>query len=260
MKKYRIYIDETGNSDLKASGNQNHQYLCLAGVVMDLDYVQNVFQPKLEQLKKDFFNSHPDEPIIFHRKELMNAKYPFHSLKDENKKNEFNTAYLKLLSDTDFSIIAVLIDKLEHNEGYATWKYDPYHYCQEILVEHYRLFLHLNHFKGDVMIESRGGAEDMRLKKSFNNLIEKGTQYLKSEEIKEVLTSTQLKVKPKNANIAGLQLADLLAHPIRRWIFNNILNIKEEKQTFADEILKIIEPKIFKYKEKIIGYGAKKLP
>ena len=121
MKKYRIYIDETGNSDLKASGNQNHQYLCLAGVVMDLDYVQNVFQPKLEQLKKDFFNSHPDEPIIFHRKELMNAKYPFHSLKDENKKNEFNTAYLKLLSDTDFSIIAVLIDKLEHNEGYATW-------------------------------------------------------------------------------------------------------------------------------------------
>ena len=260
MKKYRIYIDETGNSDLKASGNENHQFLCLAGIVMDLEYVREVFQPKLEQLKKDFFDSHPDEPIVFHRKELMNAKHPFQSLKNEIKRNEFNNVYLQLLEETDFTIIAVLIDKLEHNEGYATWKYDPYHYCQEILVERYRLFLHLNNVKGDVMIESRGGSEDMRLKKSFNKLIENGTQYLKSEEIKEVLTSVQLKVKPKTANVAGLQLADLLAHPIRRWIFKNILSKEEVKNTFADDILKKIEPKFFTYKGKISGYGAKKLP
>jgi len=260
MKKYRIYIDETGNSDLKASGNENHQYLCLAGVIMDLDYVREIFQPKLEELKRNFFDSHPDDPIILHRKELMSGKHPFKSLNNSIIRDEFNNAFLRLLEETDFTIIAVLIDKLEHNEGYSTWKYDPYHYSQEILVERYRLFLHLNNVKGDVMIESRGGAEDMRLKKSFHKLIENGTQYLKSEEIKQVFTSVQLKVKPKTANVAGLQLADLLAHPIRRWIFKNILLKEDHKSTFADEILTRIEPKLFKVKGKIQGYGAKKLP
>jgi hypothetical protein len=260
LKKFRIYIDETGNSDLKSSTNPNHQYLCLAGAIIDLQYVRDHFQPSLEKLKNDFFNSHPDEPIIFHRKELLYAKHPFAALRNEEIKRNFNQALLELLQKTPFTIIAVLIDKLEHNEGYATWRYDPYHYCQEILVERYRLFLELNSGVGDVMIESRGGKEDMRLKKSFENLLENGTQYLKPQELKATFTSKQLKVKPKSANIAGLQLADLIAHPIRRWIFKNMLNIDDGKQIFSDKIIEVIEPKFMKYKDKIIGYGAKKLP
>ena len=217
MKKYRIYIDETGNSDLKNSNNPNHQFLCLAGVAMDLQYVRDIFQPKLERLKNTYFNSHPDEPIVFHRKELLYANPPFSILQDENLRAKFNHDYLTFLDKSEFTIISVLIDKQEHNEGYETWKYDLYHYCQEILLERFRLFLHLKNSIGDVMIESRGGKEDMRLKKSFEKLMENGTQYLKPEELSAVITSKQLKVKPKNANISGLQLADLVAHPIRRW-------------------------------------------
>ena len=38
--KYRIYIDEVGNPDLKSSDNPNHRFLSLTGVILELGYVQ----------------------------------------------------------------------------------------------------------------------------------------------------------------------------------------------------------------------------
>ena len=77
----------------------------------------------------------------------------------------------------------------------------------------------MNNSKGDVMVESRGGKEDMRLKKSFRRILEQGTHHLSSEDLQNHFTSKELKVKPKKANVSGLQIADLIAHPTRRWFF-----------------------------------------
>ncbi|MCK4466314.1 MAG: hypothetical protein KAU83_11440, partial [Bacteroidales bacterium] len=147
------------------------------------------------------------------------------------------------------------------DERYSTWKYDPYHYCQEILVERFRLFLDINQTKGDVMFESRGGKEDMRLKKSFRRILDNGTHNLSSEDLQEHFTTKELKVKPKSANVSGLQVADLIAHPSRRWFYKNVFKMDDGKKTFGDEIIEIIEKyKFFKYDGKIYGYGTKKLP
>lgn len=260
--KYRIYIDEVGNSDLKSSANEEHRFLCLTGVIFRLDYVQEILQPELEQLKTKYFGSHPDEPVVLHRKELLHKKYPFQALADEAVLNAFNQEFLSLLQKWDYKVIGVVIDKQEHNQNYAaTWKYDPYHYCQETLLERYKLFLNIHDSAGDVMIESRGGKEDMRLKKSFRTLMDKGTNFITAKELNERITSKELKVKSKGANIAGLQLADLLAHAVRRYVFKTVMSIVEDKRTFSDDIIEILEAeKFFRYKEKIIGYGAKKLP
>ncbi|MCF8378617.1 MAG: DUF3800 domain-containing protein [Bacteroidales bacterium] len=158
-------------------------------------------------------------------------------------------------------MISVLIDKLEHNQRYSTWKYDPYHYCQEILIERFRLFLDIKGAVGDMMFESRGGKEDMRLKRSFRKILESGTNNLSSQDLIEHFSSKELKVKPKSANISGLQLADLVAHPARRWFFKNILKMDDGKETFGDEIIRILDTdKFFRYNSKLYGYGAKKLP
>jgi len=163
MSKYRIYIDEVGNNDLRSSENPNHRYLSLTGIIIKLDYVQSSVQPAIEGLKKKYFDSHPDEPIILHRKELVNKKYPFNKLKDPDVEKSFNSDLLDLLESLEYKVISVLIDKLEHHKKYSTWKYDPYHYCIEILVERFFFFLNSNNATGDVMIESRGGKEDMRI-------------------------------------------------------------------------------------------------
>ena len=48
---YRLYIDETGNADLKASRDPNHRYLSLTGLIMDLDHVRDKAAPGFEALK-----------------------------------------------------------------------------------------------------------------------------------------------------------------------------------------------------------------
>ncbi len=259
--KYRIYVDEVGNSDLGSSQNPNHRFLCLTGVIVDLEYVRNTLFPQLEHLKAKYFDYHPDESIIFHRKELLKKKPPFTALHDNEVEKAFNLELMEKLREWEYTVISVIIDKLEHDQRYSTWKYDPYHYCQEILVERYSLFLDIQDSVGDVMFESRGGKEDMRLKKSFRRILESGTNNLTADDLQLHLTSKELKVKPKSANISGLQLADLLAHPARRWFFKNIFNMEDGRITFGDEIIEILEEdKFFRYNEKIYGYGVKKLP
>jgi hypothetical protein len=43
VAKYRMYVDEVGNPDLGSSGNPNHRYLSLTGVMIDLEYVSRRF-------------------------------------------------------------------------------------------------------------------------------------------------------------------------------------------------------------------------
>ncbi len=95
--KYRLYVDEVGNSDLKASTDPNHRYLSLTGVIMELGYVRTTVFPAVETLKSRYFDSHPDDPLILHRKELVNKRYPFHHLRDPAVEKAFNDELLALL-------------------------------------------------------------------------------------------------------------------------------------------------------------------
>ena len=79
--KYRVYIDEVGNPDLRSSDNPNHRFLSLTGVIVEVGYVASVLHPQMEGLKALYFGSHPDEPVILHRKELVNAKDPFREMR-----------------------------------------------------------------------------------------------------------------------------------------------------------------------------------
>ncbi len=258
--KYRLYIDEVGNNDMGSSANPNHRFLCLTGVVFELDYVKTVITPDVEALKNKYFDSHPDDPIILHRKEMINKKHPFKALIDPSVESEFNTEFLYLLGKWTFKTITVLIDKLEHQSKYTTWRYDPYHYCMAIMLERFHLRLKEVGVMGDMMFESRGGKEDMRLKESYHNIIMNGTDWIKAEDLKETITSNELKIKPKSANIAGLQIADLLAYPLYRYALKFYALKDDGRDTFNEQILEVIKPKIFKNGHRIDGYGLKKLP
>ena len=139
--KFRLYIDEVGDPGLKAVNNPKHRYLSLTGVIMELGYVQDVAFPRLEDLKRKYFRSHVDDPVILHRKELINQKHPFQILRDPKVRKKFDRELLKLLSQLQYSVITVIIDKLEHKTRYSVWQYDPYHYCLKVMLERYVLFL-----------------------------------------------------------------------------------------------------------------------
>jgi hypothetical protein len=259
--KYRMYVDEVGNSDLASSRDPNHRYLSLTGVILELEYVARVVFPALEDLKARYFGSHPDDPIILHRKELLNKKPPFECLSDPGVEISFNGELLELLDRLHYVVITVVIDKQEHIERYKVWRFDPYHYCLTILTERYALWLQSRQVKGDVMAESRGGKEDRRLKDSFERAYLHGSDYVKPEVFDACFTSRQLKVKAKANNIAGLQLADLIAYP--SYAATRARHMKAAlPANFGGRIAVILEESkyIRSHQGQIDGWGRKWLP
>jgi hypothetical protein len=251
--KYRIYIDEVGNPDLESSDDPNHRFLSLTGIILELGYVETVLHPQMEALKAEYFRSHPDDPVIFHRKEMVNAKPPFEVLKDVKMQQRFDQELLKLMATWEYTVISVCLDKEKHKETYTAWRYDPYHYCLAVLLERFVFFLHRMDSQGDAMAESRGGKEDMRLKASFHRLWENGTEYVTPDQFQRALTSRQLKVKLKANNVSGLQLADLLAHPSRNEILQEQGLLGREIGLFAQSVIKILQKKYDQQEGRIFG-------
>ena len=76
------------------------------------------------------------------------------------------------------------------------------------------------------------------------------------------LTSKQLKVKPKTANIAGLQIADLIAYPSRREMLLEKGFLERLRFDFSDRITELLTEKYLKNDKtgEICGWGKKFLP
>jgi Protein of unknown function (DUF3800) len=259
--KYRLYIDEVGNPGLSASENPKHRYLSLTGVILELGNVDTFVFPRLEDLKRRYFGSHADEPVILHRKEMVTRKPPFEALADPEVERAFNGDLIAFLEEVEFVTMTVVIDKLDHSNRYHVWRFDPYHYCLRVMIERYVPWLEECNARGDVMAERRGGKEDRRLKVSFEQLILSGTDYVSPQRFLSALTSRQLKVKAKVSNIAGLQIADVIAHPSYR----SIVAEREGEPMMAPFGLRIVEilnaKKYHRSKAgRIEGYGRKWLP
>ena len=262
MEKYRMYIDESGNSDMESCDNPNHRFLCLCGIVFKLNYVNEIFAGEFENFKAEFFGKNADNPVVLHRNDILNFRGPFNILKNKQTKQQFNERLLKNLENWDFKIITVLIDKKEHNDIHPSWKEHPYHYCLKVLMEKYCSFLRQYGSVGDVLIESRNKVDDRKLREEYNKIFNNGTEYWKSEDLQLFLTSAQIKIELKAMNIAGLQIADLLAQPMRNRILEYYkLKRKDEIKTFGETVTDTVKSKIYKGKNgKYWGYGLKKLP
>lgn len=248
-----MYIDESGNPDLRNSDDPNHRFLSLTGIIVDLSYVAHTLYPEMEALKSRYFGSHPDDPVIFHRKELVNRRHPFQALRDIRIEYAFSQDLLAHLRKWQYRVISVCIDKKKHVRTYGTWVRDPYYYCMSVLLERFNFWLNRNNSTGDVMAESRGSKEDRRLKREFRNLWTNGTEFVDSSQFQRSLTSRELKVKPKTANVSGLQLADLIAHPSRSEILYEQGLFGRDLPTFTRQIVAILATKYDRNGSQICG-------
>lgn len=265
-KKYRLYVDEVGDPGLGSASVAVHRYFSLTGVFLELSYVDAEVHSRLEELKRRHFASkiHVDEPLILHRKEIVNKKPPYESLRNVERRAAFDADLLEMIHHLDYKMITVVLDKVEHSNRYIVWRHDPYHYCITVLIERYALWLERHRHVGDVMGESRGGKADMRLKKSFRRLWENGTDWVRAETIQSVLTSCELKVKKKDNNIAGLQLADIIAYPSYKYVLEQYHALEGQRiGGFGRRITEIlVNTKYLRNPSsgEIAGWGIKYLP
>lgn len=257
IKRYRLYIDESGDHTYIDLENTARRYLCLLGLFTEVEVYRTSFHPALEELKQTHFPHNPDEPLILHRKELVNRRGALGRLKNPESEQDFNTDLLKFLADQDYKLIGVVIDKKIHIERYGKAAYHPYHSCMAALLERYCGSLNFYNAQGDVLAESRGGTEDAKLKEAYHTLYKTGTYYRSKQFFQRSLTSHEIKLRPKSANVAGLQVADLLAYPIKQEILLDEKRIADPGDVFSKKICKVIASKYNQqvYQGRAHGYG-----
>lgn len=260
---FRLFIDEVGNGDLKgAATDPNIRYLALTGVLTRQTSHERIIQPEIDRLKAEMFGHTPAIPVILHRREVLRREGPFARLRDPGAQTRFDERMLEFYASFPYLVITVLIDKKAHLEAYGVWHFDPYHYCMRCLIERYVMYLQSHRWRGDVMIEARYKKADKKLKASFARIFEDGTDHINGGTVRRVLLSGDIQMKPKSENVAGLQLADMLAHPSARH-----MRLEQEglpqPDDFGTKVANILVEKKYRRHPKhltIDGFGRKWLP
>jgi hypothetical protein len=260
-ERFRLYLDESGDHVFNKLDEAPHRFLCLLGCwFKNPDYLN--FHASMEAFKRRNLLGHPDEPAILHREDILNKRRYFGKLCDPEIQKRFNDELLELITQAQFRLVAVVIDKERLHQSYGDAASHPYHLAMGFMLQRYCGYLnHINRV-GDVMAESRGGREDRLLKDSYSRVYDRGVWMDKSEYFQHSLTSKELKVKPKVSNVAGLQLADLLGHPVKQEVLREAELISGKPTPFADNLLKVLETKWNQhlYDGKIKGYGKVLFP
>lgn len=242
--QYRLYIDESGDHTLQFAGDDNRRYLGLIGIWFDLGEPYRAFARSLRELKDGVFGPHPDDDrICLHRKDIVERRGIFGRLRDPALNQRFERELLDLVEKASFRMSCVVVDKSLYLSKAEKKMFNPYHSCIEALLERYGGWLDQIGAKGDVMAESRGSKEDQQLRHEFESTVAEGASRHSAEWFQRVLTSSKIKLKKKEHDIAGLQLADLLAYPLKREI---VAEQRREliRRDFSSRLLEAARPKM----------------
>jgi hypothetical protein len=213
MRRYRLYVDESGDHTYSFANDPDRRYLGLTGIAIEQEYYRTKFQPELESLKQVHFPHSPDDPVVLVRRRIIAKQGPFGRLSDPAKNVAWGKAILEFIRQAQCVLFTVVIDKQDHLAQYGNAAYAPFSYCMLVLIGRLRGFLHTHGGQADVMVESRGAKEDRGLQQAYDDQYRRVTRCMSGAEFQRVLTSKYIKFRRKEHNIAGLQLADLIATP-----------------------------------------------
>lgn len=242
MEKYTVFLDETGDHTLEIVDRDFPIFGLLAFIIENKHYITDVV-PEAYQLKYKYFTS---EGIILHSRDIRKRIGEFSILLNPNTRGSFYVDVNNIMTNSQYGLIACVIHKQEHKERYGTSALNPYDISLKIVMERLIYFCEKNKLKSlHLIAESRGKREDNELRLTFLEILTTGTEYIEKEIFQRV--EFTLEFQKKGRNIIGLQLADLAAYPVARYI------LRPEKENKPFEILK---PKF----QGGLRYGLKVLP
>ncbi|WP_427366637.1 DUF3800 domain-containing protein [Candidatus Caldatribacterium saccharofermentans] len=257
--QYLLFIDESGTEcwNPRMSHDINERLLCLIGVIVRSDYYHNVFEGELLNLKKDVFGN-PN--IILHTNEIVRRKGPFSTLKDDKTDDKFQDQLKRLLSNSDFTVIAIGIDKDNHHVRYQERALNAYYYCFLMLLERFVFFLEKRNAVGRVFAEARNKEADKRLNNRYRQLFVEGTYYVTASQFRgRIQNKDKILFRTKTHKVAGLEVADILSRFAKKDVFRGYYSINTKWGTRLEEdIIQIIQKKYDKSPNGAIdGYGRK---
>lgn len=199
-----VYVDESGDHSLE-SINPEYPIFVLSFCIFRKQSYAETMTPAMRKLK---FSTFGHDMVVLHEIDIRKKKGAFAKLGKESR-DAFLSALTDIIETTDFSLIAVAIDKYKLKARYSNPGH-PYHLAMEFGLERIYRFL-----KGIgqadrltyLVCEARGAKEDAELELEFRRIRDGSNFFHKPMPF-------DLIIADKKTNSEGMQLADLTARPI----------------------------------------------
>ena len=243
--KYFLFIDESGDHGLTIV-NPDFPVFLLSGVLISEDNY-SMLKSTFNKVKNELWGN---KEVIFHSRDIRKCEKEFMILFDLDKKKWFYDNLNSAINNCDYTLISSAIQKENYINQFGRLSNDVYELALSFVIE--RAIFFLDDMPDDdkelqIIIEKRGKKEDKRLDEHFQRLMSRGTGYVSSLRLSNY--SLSISFKDKKENINGLQLADLTAYPIARFV------IEPER---ANPAFDLISSKIYSKNGK--RYGLKIYP
>jgi len=226
--KYYFFVDESGNHGLKAV-DADFPVFVLCGVIMSEEQ-HTIFRERMYQLKIDFWKN---KEVIFHSRDIRRCEKEFQILLDLEIKARFYEQLNRIVAESEYTIISAVVKKDEYIKKYGRLG-NVYTISLSFLIERAIFFLDSKSKATtlEIIVEKRGKLEDNELLKHYNEVHSLGTGFVSPQRIRDY--HSRFRFMSKKENINGLQLADLVAHPIARHVIepnrvNLAFNVLETK-------------------------------
>jgi len=219
----------------------------LAGCIFDFDYYFEKAEKQVNELKICFFGKNN---LILRSYDIRKQKSDFACLVDRKRREEFYQALDNLVKRLEFKVISAAIEKNKLKNQYSAPD-NPYHLCFQFILERAVMYLGASREKMMLKIESRETHNDQKLAKIYEKFKENNHRYITAAEVQRKLAD--LSFSQKMQNIAGMQIADLVAYPLGKWV----LNSGAENKAFA-----IVQKKLHRRpnSKDFLNYGLKIFP
>ncbi len=210
---WMVFFDESGDA-LLTGIDPHFPILNLTAVAIRLsDYWDHVV-PGVSQFKHRHFNT---DRVVLHASSIRRRTGAFQRLADPKRYSAFMADLVKTLERLPFQVISATIDKEILITRYKR-PHDPYDLAMQFCLERVCRWLHdtgQSRKQTQLVFESRGKRPDRQARAFVEGLCHQ-TPALGRTAPPFALTPFEPLFIPKRANVAGLQLADLLAHPLAR--------------------------------------------
>ncbi len=243
--KYFLFLDESGDHGI-VNIDPNFTVFVLAGILISENNYE-ILKAQLNTLKKKFWG---DKKVILHSRDIRKCEKEFVLLFNIEVKKAFYENINQIISNNDYLIISSAIQKQKYVQRYGKLLDDVYEISLSFIIERAIFYLdEVNEPKKEleIIIEKRGKKEDSKLNEHFNKILQRGTGYVNANRIKAYDLKAIFKQKKEDVN--GLQLADLVAYPIARYVLD---------PQRANPAFEVLSKKIYSKNNKL--YGLKVFP
>lgn len=209
--RHIAYFDESGDHGLETIDPEFPAFV-LCGCVYEIDEYRTIECPNFSAIKFKHFGH---DAVVMHSRKIRKHLGPFKILQDKAARLAFMKDIAQFMENSKATIVAAAIRKAQHKDHYK-YPMDPYEvallFCLERL---YGCMVDRREEKIPLVciFEQRGEADDKRLARVFATACNGANRWGKQFPFQMVFAN-------KQQNMPGLQVADLAAYPIARYVID----------------------------------------